>query len=247
MENYVQADDYELWTLIENGPNIPMKEIVNDEGKKVRVPKSSKEYDEDDFKAMEKNARAMKLLIFGLGPEEYQRVSTCDSAKEIWDSLSIAHEGTTQVKQSRIELLMRQYELFSMDNNESIQSMFTRFTLISNELNSLGRKLSNEDLVRKILRILPQSWENKVIAIQEAKDLTKLSLDELLGNLQTHELMKNSQGRENERKDKGIALNAQNNSEETDDEDLAMAVRRFKKFYRKARSKGETGSKRSFN
>ena len=64
--------------------------------------------------------------------------SECKSAKEIWDALQVAHEGTSQVKQSRSELLMRKYELFEMGDKETIVEMYTRFTHITNELKSLG-------------------------------------------------------------------------------------------------------------
>jgi len=53
---------------------------------------------------------------------------------------------------------------------------------------------------------LPRTWEAKVTAIQEAKDLKTLSLDELIGNLQTYELKRNSQQQEDTKKDCGIAL-----------------------------------------
>ena len=103
MENYIQANDYELWMIIENGPYIPMKTTEDCK----TVPKKSSEFDSDDFKKLEKNARAKKLLYFGLGLDEYTRISECESTKEIWNALRVAHEGTNQVKQSRIELLMR--------------------------------------------------------------------------------------------------------------------------------------------
>jgi len=90
LENYIQSDDYELWMIIENGPYIPMK--TTEDGK--TVPKKSNEFDSDDFKKMEKNARAKKLLYFGLGPNEYTRISECESTKEIWNALRVAHEGT---------------------------------------------------------------------------------------------------------------------------------------------------------
>ena len=125
-----------------------------------------------------------KLLYFGLGPDEYTRISECESAKDIWDALQVAHEGTNQVKQSRIELLMRKYELFEMGDCETIMDTYTRFTHIAKELKSLGKTFTTEELLRKILRFLPRSWEAKVTAIQEAKDLKTLSLDELIGNLQ---------------------------------------------------------------
>jgi len=88
---------------------------------------------------------------------------------------------------------MRKYELFEMGDCETIMGMYPRFTHITNELKSLGKTFSTEELVRKILRILPRTWEVKVTAIQEAKDLKTLSLDELIGNLQTYELRRNSQ------------------------------------------------------
>jgi len=51
---------------------------------------------------MEKNVKAKKLLYIGLGPDEYTRISKCESAKDIWEALQVAHEGTNQVRQSRI-------------------------------------------------------------------------------------------------------------------------------------------------
>jgi len=73
------------------------------------VVKKPEEFDNEDYKMMEKNAKAKKLLYFGIGPDEYTRIFEYESAKDIWDALQVAHEGTNQVKQSRIELLMRNY------------------------------------------------------------------------------------------------------------------------------------------
>jgi len=88
---------------------------------------------------------------------------------------------------------MRKYELFKMGDKETVMEMSTHFTHITNELKSLGKSFNTEELVRNILSFLPQSWEAKVTAIQEAKDMNKISLDELIGNLQTYELRRSSQ------------------------------------------------------
>ena len=197
MKNYIQVENYELWMLIKNGPLVPIK--VDKDGN--RVPKESSEFNAEDYKMMEKNAKAKKLLYFGLGPDEYTQISECESAQKIWIALEVAHEGTNQVKQSRIELLMKQYEPFDMDDRENVMDMYTRFTHITNELKSLGKTFTTEELVRKILRILPRSWEAKVTAIQEAKDMNKITLDELIGNLQTYELRRTSQHKEEQKKD----------------------------------------------
>ena len=119
MDNYIQADDYELWMIIKNSPLIPMK--ATKDGK--TIPEKPNEFTSDDFKMMEKNAKAKKLLYFGLRPDEYTRISDCESAKEIWDALRLVHERTNQVKQSRIELLMRKYEFFKMSDKETVMEM----------------------------------------------------------------------------------------------------------------------------
>jgi len=147
MENYIQAEDYKLWMLIKNGPLIPTK--VNKDGTKIH--KKPEEFNAEDYKMIEKNAKAKKLLYFGLGSDEYTHISECESAKDIWDALQMAHAGTNQVKQSRIELLMRKYELFEMGDRETIMEMYVRFTQITNELNPLGKSFTTEELVRKIV------------------------------------------------------------------------------------------------
>ncbi|GAV61639.1 zf-CCHC domain-containing protein/UBN2 domain-containing protein, partial [Cephalotus follicularis] len=79
---------------------------------------------------------------------------------------------------------------------------------IINSLKNLGKSYPNQELVRKILRCLPKSWTPKVTAIEEAKDLSTLPLEQLLGSLMTHETtMKNHENVEVKKK-KSIALKA---------------------------------------
>ncbi|WP_374695630.1 hypothetical protein ACEW7V_01290 [Areca yellow leaf disease phytoplasma] len=59
------------------------------------------------MKLAELNAKAMNLLYYALDPNEFNRIFTCNSTKEIWDKLEITHEGTSQVKTSKINLLVR--------------------------------------------------------------------------------------------------------------------------------------------
>ncbi|XP_070023047.1 uncharacterized protein [Nicotiana sylvestris] len=85
-----------------------------------------------EVKKWEKNAKAKKCLVCGPGPDEYKRIQSCTTAKEIWDTLQVAHDGTPQ-------------------EGETIQEMYTRFTTLRNELKSLGRIILEENKVEKIL------------------------------------------------------------------------------------------------
>ncbi|XP_070050225.1 uncharacterized protein [Nicotiana tomentosiformis] len=152
MHDFIMAEDSELWDVLCDGPFIPTKTSGDPV---VTVPKTRKEFNDVYRKAIEKNFRAKKILVCGIGPDEYNRISACQSAKEIWEALQTSHKGITQVKQSKTDMLTTEYELFKMKDDESIQDMHTRFTSIINELHSMGEIITRNKFVRKILSVLP--------------------------------------------------------------------------------------------
>ncbi|XP_027772674.1 uncharacterized protein LOC114077194 [Solanum pennellii] len=209
MHDFLMAEDSELWDIVLDGPFIPM--IEEKDGEKTSlVPKPTQKYDEADRKKIEKGYKAKTLLVCGIGPDEFNRVSACESAKEIWDYLKTAHEGTEQVKESKIDMLTSRYKNFKMKEGETIHEMFTKLSSITNELRSLGEPINMSKQVKKVLRILPKSWESKVDAITEAKDLKVLTMDALIGNLKTHEMNRNHDSSKKEvKKDKSLMLKFQ--------------------------------------
>lgn len=134
MHDFIMTKDSELWDIILDGPHVPMNEVK--EGEITRLtPKTRRQYKEFDRQKIEKNQRADKLLVCGIGLDEYNRISTCESAKEIRKCLKIAHEGTSQVFETT------QYENFNMMEGETTQKMHTRFTSITNELYCPGETI----------------------------------------------------------------------------------------------------------
>ncbi|GAV74246.1 LOW QUALITY PROTEIN: UBN2 domain-containing protein, partial [Cephalotus follicularis] len=198
MTIFLQSLDYQLWHIIVNGPRMPTRTI---EG--VVSPKPENEYNDNDFRMLQLNSKAKHVLFCAVGPNEFNRISSYDSAKEMWDLLEVTYEGTNQVKE-KISMRVHEYELFFMHENESISDMFTRFTTIINSLKNLGKSYSNQELVRKILRCLPKS------------------------SLMTHETtMKNHEHVEVKKK-KSIALkDSKEESESDEDGDVALITSQF--------------------
>ncbi|KAL6348530.1 hypothetical protein AAG906_013150 [Vitis piasezkii] len=134
-----------------------------------------------------------------------------------------------------------------MKENETIVEMITRFTDIVNGLEALGKTYKESEKVMKILRSLPSKWHTKVTAIQEAKDLTKLPMEELIGSLMTYEINLTKKLQEGEdKKKKNIALKATTKEEEDveeekpseEDDDLALIIRKLNKYMRNERFRG---------
>ncbi|GJZ53594.1 retrovirus-related pol polyprotein from transposon TNT 1-94, partial [Tanacetum coccineum] len=85
---------------------------------------------------------------------------------------------------------------------------------------ALDEGYSSKNYVRKFLRALHPKWRAKLTVIEESKDLTSLSLDELIGNLKLHEMII--------KKDSEICL-----TYGSEDEEYAMAIKDFKKFFKR--------------
>ncbi|GAV86466.1 UBN2 domain-containing protein, partial [Cephalotus follicularis] len=103
----------------------------------------------------------------------------------------LTHEGTEQVKNAKLVLLNRDYELFKMQPNESINNLYNRSLDITNALLGLGKVIEKNELVRKLLGCLNDEWEPKVTIIEESKDLKAMEIEELLGSLMTHKVKLN--------------------------------------------------------
>ncbi|GKE80879.1 zf-CCHC domain-containing protein, partial [Tanacetum coccineum] len=183
------------------------------------------------------------MVIYNALPrKEYERIFRCNTAKEIWKTLLITHQGNSQVKDNKIDLLVQQYEQLVISEDESIDNAFARFNTIITSLKALDEGYSSKNYVRKFLRALHPKWRAKVTAIEESKDLTSLSLDELIGNLKVHEMIikKDSEIVKAKVERKSLALKAKKESSDeecstsgSEDEEYAMAVRDFKKFFKR--------------
>ncbi|GJZ23661.1 zf-CCHC domain-containing protein [Tanacetum coccineum] len=182
------------------------------------------------------------VIYNALSRKEYERIFMCDTAKEIWKTFLITHQGNSQVKDNKIDLLVQQYEQFIISKDESIDSAFAIFNTIITSLKALDKSYCSKNYVRKFLMALHPKWRAKVTAIEESKDLTSLSLDELIRNLKVHEVIIKKYFEivktKGERKSLALKAKKEYSDEESstsgsEDEEYAMTVRDFKKFFKR--------------
>ncbi|GKA06262.1 retrovirus-related pol polyprotein from transposon TNT 1-94 [Tanacetum coccineum] len=166
----------------------------------------------------------------------------CNTAKEIWKALLITHQGNSQVKDNKIDLLVQQYEQLIISEDESIDNTFARFNTIITSLKALDEGYSSKNYVRKFLRGLHPKWREKVTEIEESKDLTSLSLNKLIGNLKVYKMIikKDSEIVKAKGERRSLALKAKKESSDeecstsgSEDEEYAMAVRDINKFFKR--------------
>ena len=203
----------------------------------TKPKEASADWDEAKTKAANFNSRALNALFSVVTNEEFKKMSSTKTAQEAWTILQTTYEGTKAVKDSKLQRLTTSFEEIKMEKDESVDEFYAKLKDIVNSAFNLGETIPEPKIVRKVLRSLPERFHAKIMAIEESKDIDKIPLTELVGNLQTYELGLSRIGKS--RKGKSMALKAKSSDtdESFDDEDSMMKsyiTRQFKKFMKNA-------------
>nr|KYP56021.1 hypothetical protein KK1_002248 [Cajanus cajan] len=145
---FFDACHIDMCDVVEQGNYIPLGQASNE--------KPRAQWTEEQKQRFMLNSKACNALMCALSEKEYTKVHSFRSAKQMWDTLTLTYEGSLEVKRNKLSLLARKYELFEMEESESIHTMFGRFQTIVNELFFLGRTYDNFDHIDKLLRSLPR-------------------------------------------------------------------------------------------
>nr|XP_033516667.1 uncharacterized protein LOC117281012 [Nicotiana tomentosiformis] len=115
--------DVKVWSVFKKG-NYPLPTAKSD--KKAKGQSSIDPEDKDDYfdkqlAVIQVNAKARSLLYNATCGEEYEKISSCDTTKKMWDKREVTYEGMSKMKEIRINLLVYDYELFQMKEGRSIE------------------------------------------------------------------------------------------------------------------------------
>ena len=183
------------------------------------------------------NSRALNALFSTVINEEFKKISSIDTAQEACTILQTTYEGTKAVKDSKFQRLTTSFEEIRMEEDESFDEFYTKLKDIVNSAFNLGKTILEPKIVRKVLRSLPERFHAKITVIEESKDIDKIPLTELVGNLQTYKLGLSRIGKSGKSKSMALKAKSSDIDESFDDEDSKMKsyiTRQFKNFMKNA-------------
>ena len=173
MRAFLQSLDEKVWQAVESW---------------TKPKEASADWDEAKIKMTNFNSRALNALFSAVTNEEFKKISSTKTAKEAWTILQTTYEGTKAIKDSKFQRLTTSFEEIKMEEDESFDEFYAQLKDIINSAFNLGETIPEPKIVRKVLRSLPERFHAKITAIKESKDIDKIPLTELVGNLQTYEL-----------------------------------------------------------
>eukprot|EP00253_Pinus_taeda_P013003 PITA_13003 len=107
--------------------------------------------------------------------------------KVAWDILTTNYTGMAKFNIVKLQNTRRDFESLQMKETKDIDYFMNRLITIVNQLNIYGEEIKDQTVIEKVIGSLSTKFDVVVAAIEEAKDLASLTVDELMGTLLSHE------------------------------------------------------------
>ncbi|CAN0829366.1 Retrovirus-related Pol polyprotein from transposon RE1 [Linum grandiflorum] len=163
MKAFFMAND--LWEIIEDG---------------VDPPKQNGKSTEEDSKRSKaesmKNMKAITFIHASVSESIFPRIVAATTAKEAWTILEKEFKGTEKARVIKLQMLRRDFENLNMKDDETVKDYSTRVAEVTNQMKLYGEDITDQRIVEKMLRSLPEKFDPIVAAIEESKDLSKLTI-----------------------------------------------------------------------
>jgi hypothetical protein len=185
--------------------------------------------DPNEKKLMSCNSKDRHVILAALAPNIARKLMGCRTSKHAWDKLKSIYEGDPKVKQVKLQRHRAEFENLKMNEKEDITTYLLIVDEVVNAIRGLGEELDESLVVQKVSRSLLLMYDAKVSTIEETRDLTKMTMDELHGPLIAYEMRT---GTESDQPNNEAAFKAIKKTKDRDndlDEEIANFVRRFQK------------------
>ncbi|KAJ9553231.1 hypothetical protein OSB04_017276 [Centaurea solstitialis] len=194
---HLSGSDPQIPYFLENGPHVPTQTVhpIPAAAGQPAVPerqlvKPVTDWNDEDRRLVNIDTKARSLIAMSLPDDVFHSVCHLRSAKEIWDTLCVQYEGTAVLMESRKIFLVRQYESFIHQKDETLSQLHQRFNCLLIDLKTIGTTYSNSEVVTKFMEALPEHWEIYTSCLTMSKDIKTLTLSELYGILLNREQQK---------------------------------------------------------
>ncbi|XP_031282913.1 uncharacterized protein LOC116141558 [Pistacia vera] len=174
MKTYLKG--HGLWQYVEEekqvphlGPNPTLNQVRAHEEEAAKAPK------------------ALSCIHSAMTDQVFPRIMACETPKQAWDTLKEEFGGSNQTRNMQVLNLRREFEVLKMQETESVKEYVDRLMAVVNKIKLLGEELTDQRVVEKVLVSLPERFEAKILSLEDSKDLSRISLAELVHSLQAQE------------------------------------------------------------
>ncbi|XP_058189275.1 uncharacterized protein LOC131306863 [Rhododendron vialii] len=229
MKAYLKSQNNRVWLSVVNGYTEPISTV---DGKNVRKPYES--WTNGDHQNETYNSCALNAIFGCVSLPEFQ---------------PITHEGNSQLRQQKLQSIITEFEMIRMKDNEMFGEFYAKLSEVVNSSFNLGEPISQEKIMKKIMHSLPERFITKVEILECMPNFASMKVEEIVGHLLTFETKLSQyrpQKEKNKNEEKSLAFSgfkdsfkvSDSDDDELDQEEMALFVKKFGKFFKKNKAFG---------
>ena len=138
---------------------------------------------EEDDRSEDAQVGIMEALMASTPAEYHEALGAKETAKEAWEMLESFRVGSDRAKRAKIQQLRRELNDIRFKSGESVEEFALRLQSLASQLASYGKSVDDEDLVTKLLCVVPAKYSQLAMSIETMLDISTLSLEDVPGRL----------------------------------------------------------------
>ncbi|XP_017618092.1 uncharacterized protein LOC108462683 [Gossypium arboreum] len=174
MRTYLQA--FDLWEVV-NSDAEPAPLRANPTMAQIRQHANERT----------KRHKAMSCIQNCVSDVIFTRIMACETPKQAWERLKEEFQGTERIRQKQLLNLRRDFENLKMKEKETVKQYSDRIIVVVNSIRLLREQFNEARIVEKMLSTLPERYEAKISSFEGSRDLTSITLTELINALYAQE------------------------------------------------------------
>ena len=140
--------------------------------------------DEDEY---QQDRQAMAGLLRSVPSEMWGMLGRKRTVKEAWDAVKVLRVGDGRARDASAQQLRREFGALVFKEGESVSEFGIRITSLAVNLRTLGDNISDAEVVKKLLQVVPERLSQAAVSLEMFLDLNKVSIEEVVGRLRVFE------------------------------------------------------------
>jgi hypothetical protein len=140
--------------------------------------------DEDEY---QQDRQAMACLLRSVPSEMWGTLGRKRTVKEAWDAVKILRVGDGRARDASVQQLRREFGALAFKDGESVSEFGIRITSLAVNLRILGDNISDVEVVKKLLHVVPDRLSQAAVSLEMFLDLNTASIEDVVGRLRVFE------------------------------------------------------------
>nr|GFA01120.1 hypothetical protein [Tanacetum cinerariifolium] len=132
-------------------------------------------------------AEAVQIILTGIDNDIYSTVDACPNACEMWKAIERLKQGESINVQDLETNLLWEFGKFTSLDGEPLESYYSRFYKMMNELTRNQCKVTNHQVNVQFLLQLQPEWQRFVTLVKQSQELKHVSYHKLYDILKQHQ------------------------------------------------------------